>query len=507
MHRPVACYSSAILRILCLISLLEAPAKGQDGPAADSNVVAAAGSDRNESIEDVVARLKKLDGIDVELRRPGAGNPFETRREIVIKSKNWDQTSMTLFVVPALSADRVGEPPMDFSGALAVEVIATDRRYAVVAPTSYDPDVASKVLVALGQTLSREAERRRLAFCAANWLDLRLAVARNADRKPDSPQPLTNGPTPMQIEEYTRRFAEKGYNGGRRHGDPYLWFPALGCCEVLPLLVTTADRATSYVLLSDKPDEVLLCGSKRPRPWYLKRVQTTQGADGRAALELEFDDVASARIGRLMNANPGRALALVFNDQVLQVQVIDGKWHDKLVVSGKVFDQKSGAGVARALRECMLEPTAGGDSGSTNPPRDLKAVEQALKPVLEAIDLRAKVEYRDQSLIATFLPQTFKIHGRNKSGAFDEQAHDEIGPSVKGFVLKAQLQPLGDVNQAVTPQTIHNPYWLTDLDVTPIAKTDKQLYWALSYGSRTDQELLNKIRGQLKGLKDLPARP
>jgi hypothetical protein len=507
MHRPVAFYSRAILRILCLISLLEAPAKGQHRPPADNNAVAAAGSDSSESIEDVVARLKKLDGIEVELRRPGAGNPFESRREIVIKSRYWDQTPMTFFVVPALPTDRVGKPPIDFRGALAVEVIATDRRYAVVAPTSYDPDVASKVLVSIGQTLSREAERRRLAFCAANWLDLRLAVARNSDRKHDFPQPLANGPTPLQIEEYTRRFVEKGYNGGRRHGDPHLWFPALGCCEVSPLLVTTADRAASYLLLSDKPDEVLLSGSKRPRPWYLKRVKATQGAAGRAALELEFDDTASARIGRLIDANTGRALALLFNDGVLQVQVIDGKWQDKLFVSGKAFDQKSVAGMARALRECMLDPTTGGNSSSSDQPPELKAVEQALSPVLETLDPKIEVEFRDRSLIATFLPQSFKIHGRTKSGAIDEKAHDEIGPSVKGFILKVHLQPLGDENQAVTPQTIHNPYWLTDLDVTPIAGTDKQLYWALSYGSRTDQELLNKIRGKLKGLKGLPAHP
>jgi hypothetical protein len=506
MHRAVACYSIAILRILCLISLLEAPVKGHHGPAAD-NAVDAAGSDRSESIEDVVARLKKLDGIDVEVRRPGAGNSFESRREIVIKSRYWDQTPMTFFVVPALPADRVGKPPIDFSGALAVEVIATDGRYAVVAGTSYDPDVASKVLVSIGQTLSREAERRRLAFCAANWLDLRLAVARNSDRKHDSPQPLANGPSPLQIEEYTKRFVEQGYNGGRRHGDQYLWFPALGCCEISPLLVTTADRAASYLLLSDKPDEVLLSGSKRPRPWYLKRVKATQGADGRAALELEFDEVASARLGRLIDANPGRALALLFNDLVLQVQVIDGKWQGKLIVSGKAFDQKSVASMARAFSECMLEPTTGGNSSSSDPPRELKAVAQALNPVLETLAPKIEVEFRDRSLNATFLPQTFKIHGQTKSGAIDEQAHDEIGPSVKGFVLKVHLQPLGDVNQAVTPQTIHNPYWLTDLDVTPIVKSDKQLYWALSYGSQTDKELLNKIRGLLKGLKDLPAQP
>ncbi len=62
------------------------------------------------------------------------------------------------------------------------------------------------------------------------------------------------------------------------------------------------------------------------------------------------------------------------------------------------------------------------------------------------------------------------------------------------------------IRASIVPQTIQQHYWLTDLDVTPIGKTDKQIYWALMYDSRTDQELLDKIRGRLKGLKDSPAR-
>lgn len=142
------------------------------------------------------------------------------------------------------------------------------------------------------------------------------------------------------------------------------------------------------------------------------------------------------------------------------------------------------------------------NSDANDAPIELHAVAKALQPILETLGPKAKIEYRDKSLFVTFLPQSFKIHGRAKSGRINEQAHDEIGPSYQGFVLKAHLQPRGEVNQAEVPQTIQEPYWLTGLDVTPIAETDKQVYWALLYGSQMDQKLLDKIRGKLKALKD-----
>jgi len=141
--------------------------------------------------------------------------------------------------------------------------------------------------------------------------------------------------------------------------------------------------------------------------------------------------------------------------------------------------------------------TAG--AGSTN---ELKAVAESLQPILQKLNPGAKVEYSEgaQTLTITYLPQTFKVHSRSMNGEIALKAHDEIGPSYKGFVLMVSLQPKGLVNQAVTPQTMRYPYWATDMDVTPFGKTGKQLYWGLSYGSRTDYKLLYDIRFKLKSL-------
>lgn len=130
-------------------------------------------------------------------------------------------------------------------------------------------------------------------------------------------------------------------------------------------------------------------------------------------------------------------------------------------------------------------------------------VAEALEPVLK--DLKPKVEsiYSNQgkTLTLRYLPQTFKVHGVSMTGQVSTEAHDEVGPSYKGFTLTIHLQAKGEVNQLVTPQTVRRPYWSTDLDVIPLAGTDQQAYVGLAYGSRTDPKLLKELRAKLTAMK------
>jgi hypothetical protein len=135
---------------------------------------------------------------------------------------------------------------------------------------------------------------------------------------------------------------------------------------------------------------------------------------------------------------------------------------------------------------------------------ELKLVESALQPVLEKLNPKPEISYPSSSstLLVSYKPQMYKIHGRSMDGEVSPNAHDELGPSFKGFVLKVHLQEKGDVNQAVTPQTLRAPYWQTDLDVTPLTGTQKQIFWGLSYGSRADTNLLTQVRKTLHELKN-----
>jgi len=138
----------------------------------------------------------------------------------------------------------------------------------------------------------------------------------------------------------------------------------------------------------------------------------------------------------------------------------------------------------------------------------LATVAGALKPILVKLDPSPSVDFPEHhtSLIVTHLPQMYKIHGRSKSGQVTTNVYDEVGPGFKGFILRVHLQPRGEVNQACIPQTIREPYWQTDLDVTPLGTTDKQVYWALSYMGRTPTNVLAELRTAMKELEKSPSQ-
>jgi len=134
----------------------------------------------------------------------------------------------------------------------------------------------------------------------------------------------------------------------------------------------------------------------------------------------------------------------------------------------------------------------------------LKQVAMALGPILEKLDIKADITYPSDttSLVVSYRTQPYKIHGRSMTGEISPDAYDETGPSFKGFVLRVHLQDKGEVNQAATPQTLREPYWQTHMDVTPLGATQKQIFWALSFGSRTDTKLLAQLMKALTDLKN-----
>ena len=136
-------------------------------------------------------------------------------------------------------------------------------------------------------------------------------------------------------------------------------------------------------------------------------------------------------------------------------------------------------------------------------PALLKA-EKALRAALGDLDPEPSFEYSEhsESLIVKYRTRKFMVHTTTKSGRHSDKAIEVEGPSYQGFQLDIHLQEAGTINQAVVPQTIRRPYWQTDLDVTPLPGTDKQLYWGLSYGSRVSQDLLTQVKDAIKSLDD-----
>ncbi len=306
-------------------------------------------------LDDAAKRLTKATGVTWRVskrpRAPGLG------AELLGVFSAWHGMAVPYCVLP-FALDEQGKAKLELFRkrcSVPLYVIASDDRCIVLAGPSREPDVTAKVLAVLGMPESKEDELRRRVSASAEWLDFRLAVAGSSGAKGDRPLPLAKGPTVAQIKDYQELFAAKGPNGGRHRGDPFLWFWRLGFCELSPRLVTTeTKRKTQYVLLSNRPEHVLLSGSARPRSWHFKRVYAATDPQGRPAVGLELDAVASERMGTLTGSNIGRPLAVLFHGDMLSVFTIEAKITSKLLLSGDKLDKALVDKIVRSLSECML---------------------------------------------------------------------------------------------------------------------------------------------------------
>jgi serine/threonine protein kinase/protein involved in polysaccharide export with SLBB domain len=135
----------------------------------------------------------------------------------------------------------------------------------------------------------------------------------------------------------------------------------------------------------------------------------------------------------------------------------------------------------------------------------LDRVSKAIAPVLERLNPKPPIERHgeDPSLSVSYHTRTYKIHrGAAKGvGNFSEEAYDAVGPDRDGFVLSVNVQKRGEVNQLVTPQLQHEPYWTSYIDLTRIENTDKQIFWVLSYGGRDPANIVRDIKAKLRQLQ------
>jgi len=301
-------------------------------------------------------------------RFPGVG------RELWCEFTTWYGVSVAYAVLPFSSSDGPGQSKLKSFRArcsAALDVIASDDRWTVLAGVCHEADVTSKVLQALDMKMSKEAEKRQQMAARGNWLDFRLAVAkRNLFNRiiRSGPKSHDKLPSSSQISDYRKLMDRKGPNGGRHRGDPYQWFWKLDMCNSSTAIVRTKSRhGTEYLLLSNKPEEVLLNGSACPRPWYLKRVYKTANKKGRFSITLELDESSTLRLSKLVKDREGWPLAVLFDNSIMVlVRNAHEKPNGRIVLTGgnKGFDIKTAEKIISSLSACMLrERKTGGNYG------------------------------------------------------------------------------------------------------------------------------------------------
>jgi hypothetical protein len=129
-----------------------------------------------------------------------------------------------------------------------------------------------------------------------------------------------------------------------------------------------------------------------------------------------------------------------------------------------------------------------------------KAIMSAVKVYDPNVILTFEYPTSSKSLIVKYKTRKFMVHSRSMIGKYAEKAEEQEGPSYQGFLLRLYLQEAGTVNQAVVPQTIKEPYWQTDLNVTMINKTEQQFFWGLLYGTQTKNGLLLIVKKAINSL-------
>jgi hypothetical protein len=105
-----------------------------------------------------------------------------------------------------------------------------------------------------------------------------------------------------------------------------------------------------------------------------------------------------------------------------------------------------------------------------------------------------------RSLVVRYRTRDYIVYPRAKTGRFGDTLERHEGPDHDGVLIRAHVQPAGEANQALPPQTVRQPYWSTFLNAYPVPGTGKQVYLALSFQGPDDRPLLRKIRGAAERL-------
>ena len=146
----------------------------------------------------------------------------------------------------------------------------------------------------------------------------------------------------------------------------------------------------------------------------------------------------------------------------------------------------------------LLCTTGHGEDKKTEPDPVLVKLQGKIEQELTKLDPKPTFDIPEssvgKSLIVRYKTRQYTIHPKNKAGRISEDTVQREGPSDDGFLLRAHVQPFGEVNQACVPQTIRQTYWSLDLQVYEIEKEGKQIYFALSYNSRTDPKLIKRLK-------------
>ncbi len=132
----------------------------------------------------------------------------------------------------------------------------------------------------------------------------------------------------------------------------------------------------------------------------------------------------------------------------------------------------------------------------------LSQVAELLSKVAEEMKPVASVEQNGRSVILSHRTRTYMVYSTDKLGRHSEKAHEEVGPMYDGMIVQVTVQDGRYAGAAEIPQDLQEPYWKTFVNAYPISKGKQHLHVNISYGSRTDQAMIKRIKSILESMID-----
>ncbi|MBI3985517.1 MAG: hypothetical protein HY343_01240 [Lentisphaerae bacterium] len=117
-------------------------------------------------------------------------------------------------------------------------------------------------------------------------------------------------------------------------------------------------------------------------------------------------------------------------------------------------------------------------------------------------DARATIRIEGNQLILEQNTRSYLVYRSDKTGKISREPTNEIGPDSDGLLLSIAVQDGVYAGAAETNLEIKEPYWTTYFDAYAIDKGARHLHVNLSYGTRTDRQLIERIKKMLEATKD-----
>ena len=131
----------------------------------------------------------------------------------------------------------------------------------------------------------------------------------------------------------------------------YAWLPIWGELTNAPGLVTGEYDGQKYVLVSDKPEQIMVT-SQGKDAWGLTKVYSTKDQLNRPTVGFDLDDRGAELFSALTKASVNNALAIVVDGKVISAPIVRTALGKTGIISGRFTEQEVEA-IVQALKTGM----------------------------------------------------------------------------------------------------------------------------------------------------------